>query len=92
MFNIMSSWIEATRFGRDINDVVAMRMMRLASGGPLAATEARRMVLEKVVALGEANVTIMTAMATGRSLSAASKKNYARYRSRVRANRRRIRA
>ncbi len=88
MFNVMNAWFEAARFGADIQNVIALRMMRLAGGGPLAASEARRMVTEKVFALGEAQARIFLALASGRSLDAA--KAYAPYRRRVRANRRRL--
>ena len=88
MFNVMNAWFEAARFGADIQNVIALRMMRLAGGGPLAASEARRMVTEKVFALGEAQARILLALASGQSFDAA--KAYAPYRRRVRANRRRL--
>ena len=88
MFNVMNAWFEAARFGADIQNVIALRMMRLAGGGPLAASEARRMVTEKVFALGEAQARILLGLASGRSFDAA--KAYAPYRRRVRANRRRL--
>ena len=89
-FNIMSGWFEAAQFGADMQRVIALRMMRLASGGPQAATEARRMVSEKMAAFGEAHGAIMTALATGGSLDAAAVKAYAPYRRYVRANNRRL--
>jgi hypothetical protein len=61
-------------------------MMRLASGGPLAATEARQMISEKVAALAEAQVAIATALATGSNLYAATAEAYVPYRRCVRAN------
>ena len=45
---------EAARFGADVQRVVALRMRRLTSGGPLAAIEAQNMVSEKLAAFGEA--------------------------------------
>jgi hypothetical protein len=63
-------------------------MLRLAGGGPLAATEARRMISEKVSALGETQVRMLSALASGQNFDAA--KAYAPYRRRVRANRRRL--
>jgi hypothetical protein len=86
----MSAWFEAARFGADMQRVIALRMMRLASGGPLAASEAQRMVSEKVSAFGEAQGAIMAALATGSSLDAAAARAYAPYRRRVRANNRRL--
>ena len=41
------TWLEAARFCADVQGVIALRMMRLASGDPLAITEAWQMVSEK---------------------------------------------
>jgi hypothetical protein len=86
LFNVMNTWLEAMRFGADVQRVVALRMMRLASGGPLAATEARQMISEKVAAFTEAQVAIATALATGSSLYAATAEAYVPYQRCVRAN------
>lgn len=91
MFNdIMKTWFEAAQFHADSQSVIAMRLMRIASGGPQAATEAQRMVSEKVAAFGEAQGALMGALMTGSSLDAAAAKVYAPYRRAVRANRRRL--
>ena len=86
MFNVMNTWLEAVRFSADVQRVMALRMMRLASGGPLAATEARQMISEKVFAFEEAQVAIVTALATGSSLYAATAEAYGPYQRCVRAN------
>jgi hypothetical protein len=86
LFNVMNTWLEAMRFGADVQHVVALRMMRLASGGPLAATEARQMISEKVAAFAEAQVAIATALATGSSLYVATAEAYVPYQRCVRAN------
>jgi len=65
---------------------MALRMMRLASGGPLAATEACQMISEKVFAFEEAQVAIVTALATGSDLYGATAEAYGPYRRCVRAN------
>jgi hypothetical protein len=88
LFNVMNAWFEAARFGADVQNVIALRLLRLAGGGPLAATEARRMISEKVSALGETQVRMLSALASGQNFDAA--KAYAPYRRRVRANRRRL--
>jgi hypothetical protein len=87
---LLNGWIEAARFGADVQHVMALRMRRLALGGPLAVTEARQMFSEKVAAFGEAQGAIMTSLAAGRSLDAAAVRAYGPYRRRVRANRRRL--
>ncbi len=57
MFN---PWLDlsfkAFQLGLETQSVVALRMMRLASGGARAQTEARRMVSEKAAAAVEAQV------------------------------------
>lgn len=62
--------------------VMSLRAMRLARGGALAQAEATRMVTEKSAALVEAAMTV----ATGGS----AEKVVRGYRTRVRANRRRL--
>jgi hypothetical protein len=88
--SMMNAWFEAARFSADSHNVIALRMMRLASGGPLAAAEATRMVSEKVAAFNEAQGALMTALMSGSSLDDAAAKAYAPYRRAVRANRRRL--
>jgi hypothetical protein len=89
---MMNAWFEVARFANDSQCVIASRMMRLASGGPLAATECTQMVAEKVAAFTEAQGAFMAAMVAGGSLHSATNKAYAPYRRAVRANRRRLRA
>jgi hypothetical protein len=86
LFDVINTWLEAVRFSADVQRVMALRMMRLASGGPLAITEAQRMISEKVVAFEAAQVAIATALATGGSLYAATAEAYAPYQRCVRAN------
>jgi hypothetical protein len=88
--DIMKTWFEAAQFAADSHRVIALRMMRLSSGGPGAATEARRMVSEKVAAFGESQGALMAALVSGSSLDAAAAKAYAPYRRAVRANNRRL--
>ncbi len=83
----MNTWMEAARFNWDVQRVMAARLMRLASGGPIAATEAQQMVSEKAVAFYEAHSAMLTALMTGSSFNAAAAKAYAPIRRRVRANR-----
>ena len=90
MFISMNAWFEAARFVTDSQRVVALRMMRLAAGGPQATTEARKMVSEKINAFGVAQAAIMSALVTGSSLEVAAVRAYAPYRRAVRANSRRL--
>ena len=88
--NLMSAWFEAARFAADSQRVIALRMMRMANGGPLAVTEASKMIAEKIAAFNEAHGAIVTTMMTGGSLDTAAAKAYAPYRRAVRANNRRL--
>ena len=90
LFNLLNPWIEAARFSAHVQRVMALRMRRLASGGPTAATEAHQMVSEKFAAFGEAQGAVITALVAGKSLDAAVARAYGPYRRRVRANRRRL--
>lgn len=86
----MKAWFEAAQFGVDSQSVMAMRMMKIASGGPGATTEAQRMVSEKVAAFAESQGLMMAALINGKSLETAAVKAYTPYRRAVRANRRRL--
>jgi hypothetical protein len=90
MFSTIGGWMEAARFGADIQRVIALRMMKIASGGPQAETEALRMVSEKMTAFGESQGALMTALMSGASLETAAVKAYAPFRRAVRANSRRL--
>jgi hypothetical protein len=90
LFSFVSTWFEAARFGMEAQLVMALRMMRLASGGPLAEAEARQMISEKVSAFEESQVAIVTALATGGGFYAATVGAYAPYQRRVRVNRVRL--
>lgn len=90
MLNLWRNWINAGRFTLDTQAVIALRLMKIASGGPLAAAEAQRMISEKVTALAVAQVTGGMALARGKSLEVATQHAMNSVRRRVRANRRRL--
>ena len=81
---------DAARLGIEAWMVMGLRLAKLAAGGPAASLEAYRMVAEKSAAAAEAQVAAAMALATGASPAAAGGKALARYRRRVRANRRRL--
>lgn len=93
MFGPFNSWMalsmQSAQLGFDAQRVIGLRMMCFAAGGPLAQTEAQRMIVEKSAALLEAQMTIATALATGRGHNAA-KSVLNGYRRKVRANHRRL--
>ena len=90
MFN---AWLALTfqtaQLGLDAQRVVALRLMRLSGGGAAGATEARRMVADKMAALSEAQFAAAAAMMTGDSHRLANKVLRV-FKKRVRANRNRL--
>jgi hypothetical protein len=76
-------WLNFARLAVESQHVMALRMMKLALGGPAAAIEARRMVDEKVQAAVHAGGRLMT--------GAGPDSIVADYRKVVRANGRRLR-
>jgi hypothetical protein len=90
---VINFWYANLRFAQmalDANFVIAMRVMRLASGGALAQREAQRMVAEKAIAIGEAQIAAATKVMKGAGSAAAVNSASDVYRRKVRANRRRL--
>lgn len=74
--------MDATMLAYESQQVIGMRLARLALGGSAAQVEAERMVTEKMVAAGEA-VLLMASGGTAAGVVAG-------YRRKVRANARRL--
>src|SRR5262245_7092855 len=97
MLNPMQAWNAWTRLtmqvavtGFEAQSVMALRFMRLASGGARAQSEARRMVTEKMMALGEAQGATTRAAFKGDKGHRVATKVLRVYKRRVRKNRRRL--
>jgi hypothetical protein len=90
MLALWRNWIDAGRFALDTQAVIALRMIKIASGGPLATAEAQRMVAEKVAALAVAQLTGGMALATGKSPEIAARRAIGSVHRSIRANRRRL--
>jgi hypothetical protein len=80
---------DAWRLGLESAQVIALRTARLAAGDSAAATEAGRMVGEKVDAAVALQAMALTG-ALGLTLPRMASKTMAHYRRRVGANRRRL--
>ncbi|MGL4287008.1 MAG: hypothetical protein ACRCVA_11730 [Phreatobacter sp.] len=81
--NPFAAWFNLAMLAAESQQVIGLRMVKLALGGPRADAEARRMVSEKVAAATEA---------TGRLMWGATPDSVVRsYRTKVRANARRLR-
>ena len=81
---------DAARLGFEAQQVIALRLVRLAGGGASAKAEAGRMVSEKATALVAAQIGAATDLAQGRKPEAVVKKAMGIYRKRVGANKRRL--
>ena len=75
---------ESVQLGLEAQQVIGLRLMKIAGGGSAAQTEAARMITEKVTAAAEA----LQIWSTGGS----SRRIVRRYRARVEANKRRLTA
>jgi len=86
----LSLSIKAWQLGLEAQSVIALRMLRMAAGGARAQAEAGRMVLEKVLAAGEAQAAATVATMRGQKKHVVAGKALNAYGKRVRANRRRL--
>ena len=82
-------WLEAVKFGFEVQSVIAMRLLKIATGGASSA-ECTRMVTEKIKAAADAHTAGAIALAKGKSIRTATKRAMAPVKRRVRANRRRL--
>ena len=85
----VSLGLQSAKLAIEAQQVVALRMARLAAGGPNAYREATRMVTEKVAAFAAAQRVMLGAAGTDKN-GKTSKKVLALYRRRVAANKRRL--
>ena len=90
MYQWFSIARDAGRVAIEAPAVVTLRLARLARGGKRGRAEARRMVVEKAAALGEANLAATRALLSGGGASAAADKALKVYSRRVSRNRRRL--
>ena len=74
----------------DAQSVIALRMMRLASGGAKTKAEMNRMVIEKTAAIAEAQVAATSAIMAGRKDHVVASKALNVFKKRVKANKRRL--
>jgi hypothetical protein len=82
----LKSWMDAAAFGLETQGVIAMRLVKIASGGLGGAAEFRRMFFEKVDAASSAHAAALLALAGGKSLEAATQLAIAPVKRQVRDN------
>ncbi len=80
----------AARLTWDAQGVMALRLMKLAGGGPAAQSEAGAMISEKVAAFFEAQAVAATAVLGGSSGARSATMVLNVYGRKVRANKRRL--
>jgi hypothetical protein len=78
------------QLGLEAQSVMALRMMRLASGDARSQDELNRMVVEKMTALAEAQMAAATAIVNGHKDHFVARKALSVFRKHVRDNRRRL--
>ncbi len=87
---LVKAWMDALKFNLEVQSVIAMRLMKIATGGAAGAAESTKMIHEKA----EASVASLTAgalaLAKGRNVKAATKAVMEPVKKRVRANRKRL--
>ena len=81
--------LDLMALGVEASSVMALRMVKLAEGGPLAAAEAERMVTEKFLAAAEVQADAWASALSGRPHLTPTRA-VAHYRRKVRANRKRL--
>jgi hypothetical protein len=91
---MLNPWFALTfktiQLGLDAQSVIALRMMRLASGGATAEAEMSRMVIDKAEAIAEAQGAATAAVMAGSKDYVVAGKTLDVFRKRVRANKRRL--
>lgn len=80
---------DAMKMSADANQVIALRLMKIAQGGPRAKRESRLMVQEKLDAAAKAGLTAAQAIARG-DATHAPHRALAVYQKRVTRNLRRL--
>jgi hypothetical protein len=81
---------DAAQLGFEAQTVIALRLVRLATGGASAWPEVQRMVSEKAAAVVDAHVATIGGTVTGHKSAQVAKKVLRIYKKRVRANKRRL--
>jgi hypothetical protein len=91
MFNPWLAWsVKVFQMGIEAQNVIALRMLRLASGGARMEAEASRMVTEKIAAAAEAQAVAAVAAFGGHLPHVVANKALRVVKKRVRANKRRL--
>lgn len=88
--SIYSLLMNSALLALEAQQVIGLRMMRLAAGGVPANREFNRMLVEKTQAAAEIGEAAATAIVTGKNGAAVAQRVIRSYRTRVGKNRRRL--
>jgi len=86
MFDFWNDWFDAAALAFEAQGVIAMRLVKIAAGGPAADAECELMVAEKFAAYAAAHGAAFSALANGKSLQDAAALAMAPVRREVHAN------
>ncbi len=81
---------QAVRLGWEAQNVIALRLLRLAGGGARARAEASRMVTEKFATGANAQTAAVSAAISGASAPKVATRALKVYKKRLKANKRRL--
>jgi len=90
MPDFWKDWSDAAALGLEAQGVIAMRLLKIAAGGPAADAECRLMVTEKFAAASAALAEAALALAGGKSIHDAATLALVPVRRRVQANHQRL--
>jgi hypothetical protein len=90
MFDFWNDWMDAAALALEVQGVVAMRLVKIAAGGPAADAECQLMMAEKFAACAAAHGAATAALANGMSLQEAAALAMAPVRRKVHANHQRL--
>jgi hypothetical protein len=82
--------LKTIQMGFEAQNVIALRMLRLAAGGARMEAEATRMITEKAATAAEAQAVAAIAAMTGDPQHVVAGKTLKVFKKRVRANKRRL--
>ena len=91
---MLNPWLALTfktmQLGFDAQNVVALRMLRFATGDARAQNEVRRVVAEKIESAAEVQGTAISAITTGHKDAVVARKVVRVLKKRIHANKRRL--
>ncbi len=88
--SFMSLFMHSAFLAMEAQEVIGLRMLRIAAGGKAADHEMERMVSEKMQAAAQIGAAAAISAVTGKSAHAIASSAVSGYRKKVRANHRRL--